>query len=45
MKGSVDLNSDIGESLGSHLGYPDSMGFGRLSMDISPKEAITYMIY
>lgn len=32
-------------SVGAHPGYPDLLGFGRRSMDISPKEARAYMIY
>lgn len=32
-------------AIGAHPGYPDLMGFGRRNMDISPKEARTYMIY
>lgn len=32
-------------AIGAHPGYPDLMGFGRRSMDISPKEARAYMIY
>lgn len=31
--------------VGAHPGYPDLLGFGRRSMDISPKEARAYMIY
>ncbi len=34
-----------GVAVGAHPGYPDLLGFGRRNMDISPKEARTYMIY
>lgn len=36
---------DKGVGVGAHPGYPDLLGFGRRSMDISPKEARAYMIY
>lgn len=32
-------------AIGAHPGYPDLLGFGRRNMDISPREARTYMIY
>lgn len=31
--------------LGAHPGYPDLIGFGRRSMNVTPKEARAYMIY
>ncbi|MDR7857518.1 5-oxoprolinase subunit PxpA [Tissierella sp.] len=37
------INHNVG--IGAHPGYADFMGFGRRNMDISPKEARSYMIY
>lgn len=34
-----------GVAIGAHPGYPDLLGFGRRSMDITPKEARAYMLY
>ncbi len=34
-----------GVELGAHPGYPDLIGFGRRSMNVSPEEARAYMIY
>ncbi|MDX9918194.1 MAG: 5-oxoprolinase subunit PxpA [Gudongella sp.] len=32
-------------SIGAHPGYPDLMAFGRRKIDITPKEARSYMLY
>lgn len=37
------IKNDV--AVGAHPGYPDLLGFGRRKIDISPKEARTYMIY
>jgi 5-oxoprolinase (ATP-hydrolysing) subunit A len=31
--------------IGAHPGFPDLLGFGRRNMDVSPKEARTYVMY
>lgn len=45
MEDTVRLAIKNNVAIGAHPGYPDLMGFGRRGMDISPKEARTYMIY
>ncbi|MFC3846991.1 LamB/YcsF family protein [Helicobacter baculiformis] len=35
----------LGVGLGAHVGYPDLLGFGRRTMQISPKEARCYTLY
>ncbi|MDI9472237.1 MAG: 5-oxoprolinase subunit PxpA [Bacillota bacterium] len=34
-----------GVAVGAHPGFPDLMGFGRRSLDVSPKEAALYTLY
>lgn len=34
-----------GVAVGAHPGFPDLMGFGRRSLDVSPKEAAFYTLY
>ncbi len=45
MEKTVRLAIEKGASIGAHPGYPDLMGFGRRSMNISMEEARAYMIY
>ncbi len=45
MEDTVKLAIDKGVAIGAHPGYPDLMGFGRRSLDISLREAKASMIY
>jgi len=45
MDKTVKMAVEKGLGIGAHPGYPDLMGFGRRNMDITPKEARTYMLY
>lgn len=45
MEETVKRAIDMGVSIGAHPSYPDLLGFGRRSMQISLKEARAYMIY
>lgn len=45
MEKTVRLAIEKGASIGAHPGYPDLMGFGRRSMNVSMEEARAYMIY
>lgn len=45
MEKTVRLALDKGVSLGAHPGFPDLLGFGRRTMDISSDEVRAYMIY
>lgn len=45
MEDTVNLARQHGLGIGAHPGYPDLIAFGRRNIDISPKEARTYLIY
>ena len=41
----TELCAQKGVAMGAHPGYPDLMGFGRRSMNLSPEEVKAYVIY
>ena len=45
MEDTVHLARQHGLGIGAHPGYPDLTAFGRRNIDITPKEARTYLIY
>lgn len=45
MENTVKKALEKGVAIGAHPGYPDLMGFGRRSMNISLEEARAYIIY
>ena len=45
MEDTVHLARKHGLGIGAHPGYPDLVAFGRRNIDITPKEARTYLIY
>ncbi len=45
MARTVSLCRDHNVGAGAHPGYPDLLGFGRRSMDISVEEMVNYVVY
>lgn len=45
MDATVKLAAQHGVAVGAHPGYPDLQGFGRRSMDLSPDEVETLVLY
>lgn len=45
MEDTVNLARQHGLGIGAHPGFPDLVAFGRRNIDITPKEARTYLIY
>lgn len=45
MKKSVELALENGCGIGSHVGFPDKLGFGRRHLKITPEELHDYILY
>jgi UPF0271 protein len=45
MRKTVEWAKQAGIAIGAHPGYPDLQGFGRRSMDLSPDEVYSFVLY
>ena len=45
MEATVRLCADHGVMAGAHPGYPDLIGFGRRSMEVSARDLANYVLY
>ncbi len=45
MRRTVAAAAEMGVSVGAHTSYPDLVGFGRRSMDLTPEEIVNDLIY
>jgi UPF0271 protein len=45
MRATLTRAKELGVSVGAHPGFPDLIGFGRRSMDVTPDEVYDMMVY